>query len=196
MCFLNSVIQTLGKVCHNNTILAKLRRFGLTENDLLRLHEEVSQFGIVSAYLNNLSRNENKQRHTELVQLLNVSGYSWEGTQGTWQVDTGKGYALENSCIVYDIPFRIILNIGEAYEQEAIIYKVSGSDVGLYDLNTRLAYLMEAYNYDMQAPRPRVKEDLGVEHTPSTRFRDVEIVYNFDWSEGIPFEDQPVTRKT
>lgn len=161
------------------------QKCGITKVELEKLHSADYQFGIISAYRSELSRNENKRRHTELIQYLNSRGYKWEVTQGAW--GTPEGYALENSILVYAVDLDDLIMLGDYYGQEAIIFKEAGEPVGLYDLEKRTAVFMTEKSTDMQAPRPRVKEEQGIEHEISTRWRDVELVYEFDFEHEVPF---------
>jgi hypothetical protein len=94
---------------------------------------------------------------------------------------------LENSFIIYDIPLNILIEIADIYDQEAVIFKGAGEPVGLFDLNKRVVNYLTEMQIETDVPRPRVKEELGIEHVPSTRFRDVEVTYDFDWEEAVPF---------
>lgn len=88
------------------TIQANLDRLGITVKQLQKLHD-IGQFAIISPYRGELSRNENKKRMTELVQYLNSRGYKWESSQGTWGTENSpKGYEIENSLLIYNIPFE------------------------------------------------------------------------------------------
>ena len=169
-------------------ILAFIRK-GITRTELEYLHDisKGQQFGIISAYRGNLSRNENKRRHTELAQDLNELGVSWEVVQGTWGIDIGeKKYELENSFFCYGIDWEDLKQLAINYEQEAVIFKPYDGTVNLLNLQTDKGNIAIEVDVETNVERPREKE----EHYPTTRFRDTELTY--EWSPEIPFIGNPL----
>lgn len=171
-------------------------RYALTKRELEYLHDPSNkeQFAIFSAFRSNLSLNENNRRNTEFVQMLNDSGYKWESTGGTWKdLTKEKGYALEGSIQVYNMRFPDALDVSRHFSQEAILYKAANGPLSYYDLLKNVGYAMIEMKITPNAPRPRVKEKMRIEHTPSTRWRDMEVVYTFDWDHQIPFSSSPIS---
>ena len=181
-----NVVRILGSMIKTAEVL---KRFAITESQLKYLHKSLPQFGIISAYRSEYGRNKNKQRHTELIQYVNSRGYKWEETQGSWSDPSSeKGYGLESSIIIHDILYNEILDLGEYYDQEAFIFKESGGLLGLYNLydNTVVVWKDWETVVDMGSVRPKDLDELGIEQQNSTRFRDVEVVYEFDLSTVMP----------
>lgn len=187
-------------------ITATLDRLGITVKQLYKLHD-IGQFAIISPYRGELSRNENKRRMTELVQYLNSLGYKWEPSQGTWGTeDSPKGYEIENSLLVYEMPFEEASDLAQYFNQEAIIYKPQAGNVAMFNFTTNEANVMREFEADPTALRPRRKEEIKKEYEergegippdleeklrqdPSTKWRDMELKYEFDWDTPVSFEE-------
>lgn len=168
---------------------AFLRRHGITRSQLEKLHAPEEQFGIVSPYRSNLSKNQNKQRMTALIQDVQALGLSWESAQGIWQEEQATGFSKENSILVHDITFDYLMFLARRYEQDAVVYKPADGPLGLYDLTTGEAVVMTDFEIDTGSPRPRMREE---DSDPYTRMRDTELHYEFDWSAPVEFGTSPV----
>ena len=183
---LHNALVRLSQHIRVNKTLDIFRKIGLTKNQLLKLHSPESQFGIVSPYLDGLSRNQNKQRRTEFVEILNAYGHPWESVNGAYEsVTRDTGYTTEKGAVIHNIPFNEIDDMARYFDQESFIYKPVGGRLALYNMDTRTAVVMTELGADMEAPRERYKE----EHVPITRWRDVEIEYAFDFANPVSFEE-------
>jgi len=189
-----NVVKLLARIVKTAEVL---RRLGITETELDHLHRSGTQFGIMSAFMDEYSRNENKQRHTELLQYLNSRGYTWDGVKGSWPSDKKPtGYALESSVIIHNIAYDELITLGDYYNQESVIFKETNELLGMYNLwnNYVIVWFPEKTKWDMEAPRPKKREELGLEHQYSTRWRDVELLYGFDEGIKIPLDrSKPVS---
>lgn len=189
MSALINIIERLSNFERSAQILDIFVKYGITKTELFRLHDitEGEQFGIISGDKGEISRNENKQRRTELAQDLNSVGYTWESIQGVWPVSTGaKSYEFENSFFVYGVHFEILVALGEKYGQEAIIFKPHDGTVGLYDLTNDTAQI--AIEFDVRTNMPVLRQQEDTDYM--TRFRNTELTYT--WSEAVPFIADPI----
>ena len=177
-----------------------LEKLALREQQIKKLHSPESQFGIISARRPEFSSNEDKQRHTELIQYIQDGNFKWMSTAGVWPEDipdpenageTLKSFGLENSIVVYDAPFDVMVLLARYFDQDGIVYKPEQGPVGLYDLNTNMAQLWLDIDIQTNAPKPRklletLEED---EEMPlSTGIRDTQVFYEFA-DQKFPFTD-------
>lgn len=115
----------------------------------------------------------------------------WEASQGVWPEEGEAGFGIEDSIVVWDIPFEFLLDLGELYGQESVIFKPKDGPVGLYDLQSNVAFLWEDYEITPNVTRPRMREEL--EDLPnSTNIRDTQVTYGFNFDEAIPFSNAPI----
>jgi len=165
-------------------------RIGLTKTQLERLHAPEEQFGILSPYRSNYSKNQNKQRLTQLIQDIQALGLIWETVQGIWKEKDVPTFEKEVSLLVHDIPFDYLVYLANEYEQESIIFKQKEGPVGLYNLGEGTAQLVEDLSIEVGTPKP-YKIPEKEEISPYTRFRDTELSYDVS-PEKVEFGKRPV----
>ena len=109
--------------------IRKIVRDVIQETSLSRVWQHINNketFGIISAYKNDLSFDENKQRHEQLREDIRKkygyielnSGYTYKNND----VDVEQ-QVKEQSFFVPKIELSYLINLGNKYEQETIIYK-------------------------------------------------------------------------
>lgn len=156
-------------------VLKKTAR-DLGRNEIDMMHQKRGTFGVLSAYTGRHSKKENKDRHGELIRDLQIKGHrNWKDAQGYW------GYR-EKSVIVPDIAFHDLLELGDKYDQDAVIFKSNDGVVGMYSLK----------GGSVQIAAPEIEyydDDEGV-----TEFRQVSMSYEFIEDLQIPLRGSPVDK--
>lgn len=151
------------------------RAIGLKK--LRQLHSMDGTFAILSAY-RPLSKAENKARHGELLRDLQNLGYrKWYDAKGYWT-------HTEKSLLVPNMSFRDAIELGEKYDQDAIVYKSRDGIVGIYDLRTREVML--------------TGPDISMQDSPEgeiTKFRNTGLTYDLIEDETLPFGNRPIRRE-
>lgn len=93
------------------------------------------RMALVTAYRDNLSINENKQRNTELVQMLDKLNAKYKLTKGIWT-------KVEKSYLVQNIDFDDAYNIGKKFDQDAVVYAFKSGNIYLVDIREGTVELM------------------------------------------------------
>ena len=107
--------------------------FGL--NDLAKLSTRGRRFGVMSAYRSNLSKHENQVRHGELVADLQRMGLrsGLHEMKSQWTDMATKVTHKEKSIFIPKIGFRLLCELGDKYEQDAVLFKDPSGTIGVYD---------------------------------------------------------------
>jgi len=109
-----------------------LTAFGLRDFD--NLVRKPGSFGILSAYRGELSKSDNKQRHGELIADLQRAGFHRvETMRSHWEDMATNVTHKEQSLLVPRISFAQLMNLGDKYKQDAVIYKDPSGTIGIYD---------------------------------------------------------------
>jgi len=110
--------------------LATQSKVALRQKVFKRLMGTGGKVGIISAY-GPFSKSVNKQRHGQLVADLQKLGYrKVHDFKGQWEAGDGSMKA-EKSLLIPNIKYQHLFDLGEKYEQDAVIYKAGGV-VGMY----------------------------------------------------------------
>jgi len=167
--------------------------YALTRSQIEKLHAPHSQFGILSARRHEYSNKENKDRKGDLIRYVQDLNLRWETTQGVWPEKGELGFGVEDSILVWDVPFDFLLDLGRLYEQESIIFKPQNGPVGMYDLQNNVAFIWDDYDITPNVKKPRMVED-GEKLPNSTNIRDTQVTYGFNFDMPIPFSSTPIVR--
>jgi len=79
-------------------------------------------FGIVSAYLGNLSKTENKDRQKKLKQMVRDAGYGYKEIKGVWRPDIDAQAEFEYALFIPNAQKEDIKAWGKEFKQYAVIY--------------------------------------------------------------------------
>jgi hypothetical protein len=109
-----------------------LTAFGI--RDFEKLMKKASSFGILSAYRGELSKSDNKQRHGQLIADLQTMGFrNVETIKSHWEDMSTHVTHKEQSVLVPRIGFKSLIELGDKYKQDAVIYKDPSGTIGIYD---------------------------------------------------------------
>ena len=171
------------------------------------------QFGIITPYRTGYTdekgekhppdykyKSDNKRRLAEFVNYLDRNGYKYERADGIFPVEYANfvkskhPYKIEKSLLIYNISFNELRRWGDYFNQDAIIFKPSNGVVGFYNLrnNTANVIIKHKIEPNLQSPHTKFEEQNLIDKDDydfSTRFRNIEIKYEFDWSNTLSFED-------
>jgi len=127
---------------HARQLVARvLYAFGVT--DLEQLSKKGRSFGVISAYRSNLPKKENQKRHGELIADLQKLGIRDAAPlKSHWEDMDTKVVKHEKSLIIPNISFAKLTELGEKYEQDAVLFKDPTGTIGIYfkDGTATMAY--------------------------------------------------------
>lgn len=98
----------------------------LNESSLSRVFQHLegdSSFGVVSAFRDDLPAAENKQRHTDLKDMVRKAGYGFVELRGGYTGD--QGFVQEYSLFIPSAKKKDTIEFGKAFNQHSVIYKDS-----------------------------------------------------------------------
>jgi hypothetical protein len=113
----------------------------LTEASLGRIYQHTKNrnLGIITAFRNEYTLDENKKRNQELIKKIRDAGYGFNKIKGRFIENYGTDLARpvdEESILVFgkdgndnDQLLNDLKNLGTEYEQESILHKAYDSDV-------------------------------------------------------------------
>jgi Protein of unknown function (DUF3293) len=107
--------------------------FGVT--DLDKLSRMGRSFGVISAYRSGLSKSENQVRHGDLMADLQKDGWRPQPLKAKWEDMVTGVSKKEKSLLVPNIDFRRLQELGEQYEQDAVLFKDPSGSIGIYKNN-------------------------------------------------------------
>ena len=96
----------------------------ISESSLSRIFSHVEgtgSFGVVSAFRDEKSNTENKERHSELKSMIRKSGYGFIEMRGGYNGD--QGFVQEYSLFVPNVSRKDIMEFGKAFDQHSVIFK-------------------------------------------------------------------------
>ena len=85
-------------------------------------HIKDNSFGIVSAYLGELSLKENKERQKKLKNMVKSKGYGYKEIKGFWKSDDSDKLEEEYALFVPKVSYEDIKTFGKEFGQDAVIY--------------------------------------------------------------------------
>jgi len=105
----------------------KIKQY-LTESSLSRIWQMVEDdkinFGVISAFRFGFPPNKNKENHIELKKRVREMGYGYIEMKGGYKEEEG-GFVNELSLFIPFIKKEEIINLGEDYKQDTVMYKDS-----------------------------------------------------------------------
>jgi hypothetical protein len=160
--------------------------FGVT--DLEKLSKMGRSFGVISAYRSNLSKKKNQQRHGELMADLQKAGHRPHAFKSQWE-DMATGVThKEKSLFVPGIDFRTLHELGQKYEQDAILFKDRSGSIGVYFKdNTAVMAFNDEGKMDVTK-----STDPGKEYS---RGRGVSFGLRLVEDKKFPFHGKPITQQ-
>ena len=97
----------------------------LFESSLAKVYQKVSynkiSFGVVSSYRKKNNDIENKKLYKELKKNIREKGYGYIELTGGFEEEDGR--VEEKSLIIHDIKKDELIELGNKYEQESVIFK-------------------------------------------------------------------------
>ena len=92
--------------------------------DLSRVwkHFKDKNFGIISAYLSELSKKENLENQTLLKKEVREKGYGYKEIKGHWRAGKNEDVQFEYALFVPNISKEDIIFLGKKYKQFAVLY--------------------------------------------------------------------------
>jgi len=96
----------------------------INESSLSRIFSHIEgneSFGVVSAFRDNLSTTENKQRHSDLKNMVRKFGYGFIEMRGGYTGD--QGFVQEYSLFVPGVSKKEIVEFGKSFDQHSVIFK-------------------------------------------------------------------------
>lgn len=128
------VLRVANKFTRRTAFDRILTAFGIT--DLDKLSRKGRQFGVISAYRAGLSKSENQTRHGQLMADLQRAGYHQLHTfKSQWDDMDTKVTHKEKSIFVPKVKFSDLVNLGNKYEQDAVLFKDVSGTIGIYFKN-------------------------------------------------------------
>ena len=88
-------------------------------------HLTTGDYGVVSAYLDEYSLQENKERHSQLAKDIRAKGYGYIELVSKWE-ENGE-VSDEQSFLVPKASKQDIINLGAKYEQFSVLSGTDGS---------------------------------------------------------------------
>ena len=116
---------------HNIRIRKSFKQFvedkQLNESSLSRIWQHVENddksFGVISAYRADNDPSENKEDHKQLLKDINKLGYGYIILKGGYKEIDQNEYKEEMSIFIPKISKKEIIELGEKYKQDSVIYK-------------------------------------------------------------------------
>ncbi|MFW6172637.1 MAG: DUF3293 domain-containing protein [Elusimicrobiota bacterium] len=140
----------------------KLKEY-LNESSLSRIWSHIESnkpFGVVSASRSENTNKENEENHVALKKVVRELGYGFIEMRGGYKEDSG--FVYEKSLFIPDITKKEIIELGEKYKQESIIFKDKN---GFYLLDTRdnvgneiLKFTMKGGKKDLELSKDKIKD--------------------------------------
>jgi len=156
----------------SRTFLAHAYKEALRKIQVQKLMGQ-GQFALITAYRNENSKSQNKERQTKLrVQLMKM-GYRPETLKASWDGKT------EQSLLVKNIPFGQAKALGLEYEQDAIIWKGAGEPwAGMYYFRGSNAGKVEIA---LDTKNLSVDYDVSTEADLYSKARGISFELDFHW---------------
>jgi len=96
----------------------------LNESSLSRIMQHIqgsNDFGVISPFRNDNTKQQNEQNYKELVQTVRDMGYGFIPLKGGYQEETG--FVNEKSLFIPNIKRKEIIELGKKYNQYSVIHK-------------------------------------------------------------------------
>jgi hypothetical protein len=110
-------------------VLLELENRKIDESSMSRIWQHIedsnTRFGVITAYRNTRTPNENQQLQEQLKDEVRDMGYGYIAMYGGYTYDEGGKVetAKEPSIFVPNISKKEIMDLGEKYDQDSIIFK-------------------------------------------------------------------------
>lgn len=138
--------------------------------DLINLIDRDGTFGVMSAYISDQPKSENKAAHGKLVAELQRLGLRYENLKGSWERKT------EKSVLITNVSFDVMAELSAKFSQDAFIFKDPTGTVGIYFLDGT-AQVSAGDKVDVSSGDDLYSKGRGVSFS-------VGEVVNMSWTDG------------
>lgn len=164
------------RVDSTEALTASSVKVALRVRQLHKMMGAGEEFGVLSA--DGKSKSQNIARNRDLRMALDTLGYrKVHPLRGRWEG------VVEKSVLVPGMRFKDLLDLGNQFEQDSVIFKSRDGVIGMYYLKRPVATL--AVDLDSMSPDVQISDRADLY---SSKSRGVSFEFNFMWEREIPWD--------